>query len=237
MPGTSSNLQVPTAGGVMAAHLVVPEAGGGPGVVVLQEIFGVNPYVRRAAARLAELGYVALAPDLYWRTDPGLELPSGPASMARAMAAAQRLDRAAAVGDSIAALEHLRGLQAVTGRSGVLGFCLGGALAFGVAAQGDPDCAVCYYGSGIAEALDRAKTISCPVLFHFGGDDPYISPEQSGRVAALAEEHEGMECHIHPDAGHAFDNHDSAMFHQPQAATAAWQLTADFLARTIGESG
>ncbi|HEU0316241.1 MAG TPA: dienelactone hydrolase family protein, partial [Solirubrobacteraceae bacterium] len=206
-------MHVPTAGGVMDAVLVLPEAGSGPGVVLLHEIFGVNAYVTRAAERLAELGYVVLVPDLFWRTDPGFTVDErDEESLARGMEAAGRLDRPVAVTDAIAALGALRGRPEVTGRVGVLGFCLGGALAYLAAAEGDPDAAVCYYGSGIADALDAAAEITCPVLFHFGAEDRFIPREQADRVAALAAGRPELTCHIHAGAGHAFDN-PAPMFH------------------------
>lgn len=233
MAGTATTEQVSTADGVMDAHLVVPEVRSGAGVLVLQEIFGVNDYVKQAARRLADLGYVALAPDLYWRTDPGLALDHDEASMGQAMAASRKLDRTTAVADAVAALDHLRGLPGVTGKVGVLGFCLGGALAYGVAVEDAPDAAVCYYGSGIADALDAAPRITCPVLFQFGGADQFIPREQIDRVAELAAAREGMDCHIHEGAGHAFDN-PAPMFHHPAAAAAAWGITRDFLAHSVG---
>jgi carboxymethylenebutenolidase len=154
--------------------------------------------------------------------------------MGRAFQTVQKLDLAAAVRDSIDALKMLRSLPEVTaGQAGVLGFCLGGTLAFGVAIEGDPDVAVCYYGSGIAGMLDRADRVACPVLFHFGGEDQYIPLEDAERVAACAASNDAMECHIHPGAGHAFDNHEAPMFHQPEPAARAWEITREFLARTL----
>jgi carboxymethylenebutenolidase len=220
-------------GGDMGAFAAVPPSGSGPGVLVLMEIFGVGSYIRRAAERLAELGYVALAPDLYRRTDPGLEIGHAEEDMPRAFEAAGRLDHEGAVADAILALKHLRALDEVRGPAAVLGFCLGGSLAFGVAAQDSPDAAVCYYGSGIPDALGEGERISCPVLFHFGAQDPYIPLERAERVAAASAERPDWETHIQPDGGHAFDNHDSEIFHRPEAAARAWQVTADFLAREL----
>jgi carboxymethylenebutenolidase len=81
--------------------------------------------------------------------------------------------------------------------------------------------------------LDEADRISCPVLFHYGGSDPYIPREQSDAVCAFAASRPDMECHIHKDAGHAFDNHEAPMFHQPEPAARAWEITKDFLARRL----
>lgn len=219
----------------MGGHLSLPESGEGPGVLVLMEIFGVGRYIRRATERLAELGYVALAPDLYRRVEPGLEIEHDEAGVQRALETVQRLDQAGAVEDSVLALDTLRELPSVGGRPvGVLGFCLGGTLAYEVAIAADPAAAVCYYGSGIPDALERADRIDCPVLFHFGGEDPYIPRQDALRVCEYAATREGWLCEIQSDAGHAFDNHEAPMFSRPEAAERAWELTRRFLARHLG---
>lgn len=219
--------------GELAAHVALPAAGSGPGLVLLHEIFGVNDYVRAGAQRLAGLGYVVLAPDLFWRTQPGLALAHTDAGIEAGMAAAGKLDFEAAVGDVIAALALMRSMPEVLGgRAGVIGFCLGGTLAYQAAVHGTPDVAVVYYGSGVPGALDAAAQITCPTLMHWGGDDPYIPREQVDAVAAMAAAHEQIECHVHEGAGHAFDNH-LAKFHVPEARAAAWELTAAFLAREL----
>jgi carboxymethylenebutenolidase len=222
------------ADGELAAHVAVPAGGSGPGILLLHEIYGVNDYVRDAAQRLADLGCVVLAPDLFWRTRPGLELPHDDAGTQAGMAAMQQLDVPAAVRDAIAALEVLRAMPEVAGRrAGVLGFCLGGTLAYEVAVEGDPQVAVVYYGSGIPDRLDAAGRIACPMIMHWGGADPFIPPERVDAVAAMAAGRDRIECHVHAGAGHAFDNHRSPRFHMPQARAAAWELTAAFLAREL----
>jgi carboxymethylenebutenolidase len=220
-------------GGEMGAYIAIPETGSGSGVLVLMEIFGVGTYIRRAAERLAELGYVALAPDLYRRTDPGLELDHDEEGLGAAYAAMAKLDHEGAVADSVTALEHLRELPEVTGSVGVLGFCLGGSIAFGVAASAEPDAAVSYYGSGVPSALAQADQITCPIIFHFGAEDPFIAADQVQLVEQAAGRRPSWEFHRHPDAGHAFDNHDAPQFHQPEAAAVAWEQTRAFLAREL----
>lgn len=237
MPTRSERIH--TDDGDFSAHVAVPQSGGGPGILLIQEIFGVNEYIEDAARRLSELGYVVLAPDLYWRTEPGLALGHDEEDLERGFAAMQKLDMQAAVQDTIAALAALRELPEVAsagGRAGVLGFCLGGTLAYQVAVHGDPDIAVCYYGAGIAAELDAAPRIDCPMLMHWGGADPYIAREQIDAVAAMAAEHERIECHVHAGAGHAFDNSFAPMFHQPENAARAWELTRAFLERTLRAS-
>jgi carboxymethylenebutenolidase len=220
-------------GGEMAAHVVLPSSGSGPGVLVLMEIFGVGTYIRRACERLAELGYVAMAPDLYRRIDPGLEIEHTEDGIGRAMQKVQELDGEGAVADAAVALAYLRDMSEVTGRAGAVGFCLGGRLAFGLGAAADPDAIVCYYGSGIADSLDAASDIECPALFHYGGEDPYIPRSDAEKVAAVVAERPDWEIAIQEDGGHAFDNHDAPMFYRPAAAARAWELTSDFLQRNL----
>jgi carboxymethylenebutenolidase len=223
-------------GGELSAYVALPVSGSsGPGILVLHEIFGVNDYIEDACARLADIGYCALAPDLFWRTQPGLALRHDDDGLAQGMAAAQRLDHVAAVRDAIAALGALRALPEVAddSRAGVLGFCLGGTLAYQVAVHGEPDAAVCCYGSGIPDALQSANAIACPTLLHFGAADPFIPREQVDRVVAVAARRREMECHVHEGAGHAFDNHLAPMFHDPEAAARAWEFTRGFLGRAL----
>jgi carboxymethylenebutenolidase len=220
-------------GGRMEAHVALPERGSGPGLLLLQEIFGVNDYVKGRAQTLAELGYVVLAPDLYWRIEPGIALPHDEAGLQRAFGYLQRLDEPRAVADAGAALAALRQLPETGGRAGVIGFCMGGRIGYHVTAGFQPDAAVLYYGSGIANALDLASQIRCPVLFHFGDADPYLPMEEVDRIRAAFASHDNVEIDVQPEAGHAFDNYLAPMFHQPWAAAAAWELTVEFLHRRL----
>jgi carboxymethylenebutenolidase len=229
----SEQVPAPDGSGSFAAHLVLPDGGSGPGVVVIHEIFGVNDYVTGACRRLAALGYVAMAPDLFWRIAPGLALAHDEEGLAAAMENVGRFDAESAVGDAAAAVEHLRSLPEVQGGVGVLGFCLGGTLAYLVAAVASPDAAVSYYGSGVPAALDQADDIRCPLLVHFGGDDPYIPRDQIEAAREALSDRPNVAFVVHEDAGHAFDNSEAPMFHHPEAAATAWQQTADFLRKAL----
>jgi carboxymethylenebutenolidase len=229
----SEQVPAPDGTGSFDAHVVVPDAGSGPGVVVIHEIFGVNDYVTEACRRLAELGYVALAPDLFWRIAPGIALAHDEEGLTRAMENVGRFDAEAAVGDVAATIEHLRTLPEVQGGVGVLGFCLGGTLAYLAAAVASPDAAVSYYGSGVPAALDQADDISCPLLIHFGGDDAYIPRDQIEAARLALAGRPGVTFVVHEGAGHAFDNSKAPIFHQPEAAATAWRQTADFLAQAL----
>ena len=118
-----------------------------------------------------------------------------------------------------ALLDHLRTVPEVSGgRAGIIGFCLGGGMAYLVAATSEPDVAVCYYGSAIPGNLDKAADVHCPVLFHFGDADEYITAEQRAAVEKAFAGRSHTEFHLHHGPNHAFDNHNAAMFHHPEAA-------------------
>jgi carboxymethylenebutenolidase len=222
-------------GGEFGGHVALPESGSGPGMVVIQEIFGVNDYIKGACQRLAKLGYVAMAPDLYWRLGPGIAIDEKePGGLQRAFGQVGQLDFVQAGEDATAALDHLRGLPEVaSGKAGILGFCLGGGVSYMVAALSDPVTCVSYYGSAVPDALALAGKVRCPILFHFGGADDYIPAEKQEAVMKAFEHHQGAEFHVHEGAGHAFDNYNAAMMHHERAAREAWARTADFLKRTL----
>ncbi len=232
---THRSLTVPAPDeGSFEGHCAVPDAGRGPGILLIQEIFGVNDYIRAVADRLALLGYVVLAPNVFWRIRPGVALDGDTEDgLADGLALGQQLDVPAAVRDLAAALDHLRGLDEVDGPVGAVGFCLGGTLAYLLAAAADPDAVVSYYGSGVPGALDRLDDIDAPLLCHFGGADPYIARDDVDRVAAAAQDRPGVDVRVHEGAGHAFDNHESTRFSMPRPAVAAWGVTAVFLDREL----
>ena len=214
-------------------YLTIPSSGSGPGMVVIQEIFGVTDYIKDCCTRLSELGYVALAPDLYSRIDGESVIDErSENALPRAYGAMQKLDMAQAARDSSDAVEYLRTVPEVKdARAGIIGFCLGGGMAYLVAASSEPDVAVCYYGSAIPGNLDKAADVHCPVLFQFGDADEYITAEQRAAVRKAFEGRPHTEFHLHHGPNHAFDNHNAAIFHHPEAAASAWQQTAAFLKR------
>ncbi|MEU0532866.1 dienelactone hydrolase family protein [Amycolatopsis tolypomycina] len=213
--------------------LWLPPSGRGPGLVLIQEIFGLDDYLRSVAADLAASGYVVAVPELFWRTAPGWSSTHDEAGVAASMAVMSSFDPALGLSDVLATVAHLRSLPSVTGGVGVLGFCLGGSLAFAAAAEGDPDVAVSFYGSTVAAQIEGLDRIECPIQFHFGGQDPYIPRSDVAVVEAAVAAHPGAEIHVQEDAGHAFHNNVAPMFHHPEAAARAWKLTTGFLRRTL----
>lgn len=187
-------------------YLAVPACGSGPGLLLLQEIFGVNQYIRDVADLYAEEGYVVLAPDMFWRQQPGVELEPGEADFPRAMALYERLDTDQAMHDISAALACLRARPECTGKAGALGFCLGGKLAYLAASRCGVDCAVGYYGVGIEAHLHEAAAISCPLVLHFGEIDRFVPEAARQQIAAGLAGRGGAQIFVYPGCDHGFNN-------------------------------
>ncbi|MCK6211022.1 dienelactone hydrolase family protein [Georgenia sp. EYE_87] len=230
MTVTTSLVAVPTRDGDMPAHLWLPPSGSGPGLLLLQEIFGVSDYIRSRGAELAELGYVVLAPEIYWRLDGSVD-ESRADFMDRALGLLQQVDWDLAVSDAVAALDALRGRPEISGGVGVLGFCFGGGLAFNVAAVADVDVLVAYYGSALPQLLHLADRVTAPSLHHFGTADTYIPLEKIEEIRSAVEGPE-VEFYLHEGAGHAFDNPHPMFLHEP-ARLDAWRRTTEFLDRRL----
>src|SRR3954464_797923 len=207
MASTSrSDTVTTTSGETFDAYVAVPESGQGPGVLLLQEIFGVNEFLKGKARDLADLGYVVLCPDVFWRVERNVSLPHDETALKQAFSYAERFfaqDPAQISSDLLAALDRLRQLPEVDGKVAAMGYCLGGRLAYEAAVAGDPDACVSYYGSGIDDRLDEDGKITCPVIFHFGGGAPYTPTEQVARIRASFAGRDDVELHVQDAAGHA----------------------------------
>jgi carboxymethylenebutenolidase len=215
-------------GGEFSAYLALPSGGRGPGLVVLQEIFGVNANMRAVCDWFAARGFLAICPDLFWRMEPGLEL-SPERDHERAMALLGKLDQSKAVDDAAAAMEYLRVHPACTGRVGVVGYCLGGRLAYLIAARHNPDAAVGYYGVMIENALDEAKAVSCPLMLHIAERDKYCPPAAREQIIAALPQ---ANIHVYPNARHAFARRGGMHYDAP-AAELADLRTIEFFLRTL----
>lgn len=244
--------QIMTSRGPLPSLLWLPQGATGrvPGIVVFQEIYGLSPYIRARCADLAELGYAVLAPQLFARLDPPVvavqEQGVDPQdALAQALELAGQLDWDLAVKDGLSAMNDLSRLGPVKKKKvAVLGFCLGGGLAFNVAAAaaaaGRPAAAlVSYYGSALPRLLDLAPQVDSPSLHLFGTDDDYIPMEQVERIREAVTDggaREQVRFELHPGAGHAFDNPNPMFFHE-QASKAAWAQTQEFLAAELPVDG
>ena len=230
---TSRTDSVPTTDGSFDLTVWRPDGGTGPGVLLIQEIFGVSDYIRAVAEDLAGLGYVVAAPDLFWRLKPRHDAAHDESGLAESLDLGSRFDFEQGLADSAVALAHLQALPEVDGGTGVLGFCLGGSIAYFLAAQGGLDAAVSFYGSEVPGSLAVMEQITVPVQFHFGGSDRYIPRDQVAAVETAAAGRDNAEIHVEEDAGHAFHNRKAPMFHVPEPAARAWQRTEEFLAQHL----
>jgi carboxymethylenebutenolidase len=191
-------------GGEFDAYLALPASGYGPGIVVLQEIYGVNRFLRDVADWYAAHGFVALVPDLFWRIERGVELTDKGDDWNKAIELYQKIDEAKAVEDSAATLEFLRKHTACSGRVGAVGFCMGGNLAYLLSVRFKPDCAVGYYGVSIEKSLAEAKNLSNPLMLHIGGHDKFCPPEAQSQIHAALDANPLVTIHDYPEMGHAF---------------------------------
>lgn len=225
-------IEVPAAdGGRFRGYLSVPRQGSGPGLVLCQEIFGVTAGIRELADLYAEEGYVVLAPDLFWRLQPQLEL--GEADVQQALGFAQRFDARLGVQDIAACVAALRDHPACKGRIGVLGHCLGGRMAVLAAASGAVDCAVSYYGVGIDAVLQQVGEVKVPMVLHFAGRDRLVPPEAVEKIRARFAGRHDVEVYVYPGVDHAFASPGRHSF-DPQASGMAHTRSLALLRRVMG---
>ncbi|HEX6017624.1 MAG TPA: dienelactone hydrolase family protein [Burkholderiaceae bacterium] len=186
------------------AYLALPPAGKGPGLVLFQEIFGVNEHIRSVVEQYALDGFVVLAPDVFWRQQRRIELGYEGADRQRGIELAGAMKPAEAALDMTAAVAALRARPEVGGKVGAIGYCMGGRFAFLAAATTGVDAAVCYYGGGIHDQLDKAAGIRCPVQFHYAERDANIAPAAVDKVRT-AMHGKVAEVHVYPGAQHGFN--------------------------------
>ncbi|MFI7042959.1 dienelactone hydrolase family protein [Streptosporangium sandarakinum] len=225
---------VTVADGSFDMHLWLPEGGSGPVVLLIQEIYGVGPYIRKVAEDLAALGYVVGAPDLFWRLRRNWVSDHGETGTAASLELASGFDLPQGVSDSAIALAHLRALPEARDGAGVVGFCLGGSVGYLLAATAEVDAVASFYGSAVPEATGMMEKITAPLLFVFGGSDPYIPRDQVAIVEQAAAGRPNVEMHVAEKAGHAFHNHEAPQFYDPEAAPVAWERAVEFLRRHLG---
>ena len=202
--------------GDFGAYLASPASGHGPGVVVIQEIFGVNDVVRHICDQHAARGRFAFAPDLFWRLEPGVQLTDKtPEQMGKAFSLMQRFDIDKGVRDIQASLKHLREVPGCAGKAGTVGYCLGGQLAFLSATRTDSDASVGYYGINLQNRLNEAGKISKPLMLHIAAKDQYCPSEAQKQVVEGLKGNPLVTIHLYPEMDHAFareggQNYDKA---------------------------
>jgi carboxymethylenebutenolidase len=215
-----------------SGYVARPHGAPAGAVVVIQEIFGVNAGIRRKCDRLAEEGYLAVAPDLFWRLERDIVLdPDNEAEFQRALELMGRFDQDGGVRDIEATIRFIRRVEAVE-KVGAVGYCLGGRLAFMTAARTDADASVGYYAVGIDNLLREKEAITNPLLLHIAGEDGFVD-----KATQLAM-HEGLDSHSkvtlydYPGVDHGFAT-ESGERRDEENAQLADKRTSEFLARHL----
>jgi carboxymethylenebutenolidase len=220
--------------GTFSGYLALPASGKGPGVVIGQEIFGINANMRAVADFYAEEGYVALVPDLFWRLQPGIDLGYTEADFALAIDLFQRLDVDTAVTDIDASFNALRALPEVEGAGlGYVGFCMGGKLAWLTATRTDVACAVGYYGMGIEHLLHESEHLKGRLVLHFAENDGYCDASARARISQHLAGNDKAEIYVYPGVDHAFARAGSSHYDKP-ASLMAHERSIAALKREIG---
>ena len=191
--------------GSFQAYLARPKITPAPGIVVAQEIFGVNQVMRDICDWLAGEGFVALCPDLFWRIEPGIDITDKTqAEWDRAFELFGLFDVDDGIADMQAALAALRGHEACNGKAGSVGYCLGGKIAFLMATRSDADCNVGYYGVGLRGLLGESGNISKPLLLHIAEQDKFSSPEEIAEVRDRLAGEAKVTVEVYAGQNHAF---------------------------------
>ena len=218
-----------TDGGTFNAYLAAPDTGTHPGIVVIQEIFGVNEIMRKIATAYAEAGYVAIVPDLFWRQEPNVQLdPLNSGDWDKAFALYQSFDEDRAVQDLISTMQVLEKLPDCTGKVGSIGFCMGGKLAYLMATRSKADCHVGYYGVGIENNLNELENLKHPLMLHVAENDQFVNAEVQTTIKAATSDRPMVTLHSYPGVGHGFVRPESQEYNSEMADLANGR-TMEFL--------
>lgn len=228
------DIRIPSKDGEFGAYIALPPGGKGPGIVVIQEIFGVNAAMRATCDWLATMGFIAVCPDLFWRIEPRIDITDkSQAEWDKAFALFNAFDQEKGIADLKATLAASRTLPGANGRAGTLGFCLGGRLAFMMAARSDADVNVSYYGVGLEGLLGEVAAIRAPLLMHIAEQDKFVPKPAQAAITSAVAANPNIAAHVYPGVDHAFARIDGIHF-DARAAAIANGRTAEWLARALG---
>jgi carboxymethylenebutenolidase len=215
--------------GKFAAYVARPKTLPAPAVVVLQELFGVNADIRKTCDELAEQGFLAVAPDLFWRQEPGVDLSvTSETDWQHGFRLYQAYDRDAGVKDVEDTVNSVAKLPGCTGKVAVLGYCLGALMVFLTAVRYRVDAAVAYHGGDTEKYLGEVAGLHAPLLMHLAEEDEFISkPAQAAIKTALASKPNAT-VYSYPGQNHAFSRHGGAHYNA-EAAALAHLRTTEFL--------
>lgn len=230
---TGTKITITGKDGSFDAYLASPAGGTGPGIIVIQEIFGVNANLRAIADRYASLGYFALAPDLFWRIERNVDITDqSEAEWKKAFDLFNKFKADTGITDIQASIDHLRKVKGVTGKVGTVGYCLGGLLAYLCATRTDTDASVSYYGVAIPNYVAEKTNIKKPLLMHVAAKDEYVPPAQQAVIAAELGSHSHVTVMSYAGQDHAFTRVKGAHYHA-DAACVANAATEAFFARHL----
>jgi carboxymethylenebutenolidase len=232
MSGSEITIKAADGSGEFMAYLSTPASGSGPGIIAIQEIFGVNQGMREISDWLAGQGYVVLCPDLFWRQEPGIQLTDKTeAEWARAFELFGGFNLDKGMEDIASTISTLRGLDGCNGKVGAIGYCLGGRLAFATATRTDADACVGYYGVMLPEHRDEA--VRCPVMLHVAEEDEYVPAEQQAEIRDIWGGNDLVTIHSYAGQNHAFARPDGIHYHK-ESADLANGRTLEFFREKLG---
>ena len=223
-----------TINGAFGAYIARPEAISAPAVVVLQELFGVNADIRKHCDELAEQGFIAVAPDLFWRQEPGVDLSvNSDADWQHGVSLYQAYNRDAGAEDVRDTAEAVRKLPECTGNVAILGYCLGALMTFlAVVRYAVVDAAVAYHGADTEKYLNEVDGLHVPLLMHLGEEDEFISKTAQAQIKAALASKPNATVYSYPGQRHAFSRHRGAHYNAAAAALANGR-TSEFLNRQL----
>lgn len=220
--------------GSFEAYRAEPETTPRAAIVVIQEVFGVNPGIRQKCDRLAAQGYLAIAPDLFWRIKPGVELnPDVPEELQAGLDLFGQFNQDAGIRDIEATIHRARELLGGTGKVGAVGYCLGGRLAFMTACRTDVDASVGYYGVGIDGLLGEKHAIANPVLLHIPTEDGFVDKATQAAMHAGLDDHPKVTLYDYVGEDHGFAT-EMGDRRSEASAQLADKRTAAFFAEHLG---
>jgi carboxymethylenebutenolidase len=228
------DVSIQCADGTFGAYLATPASGEGPAIVVIQEIFGINANIRAICDKYAAAGYFAIAPDLFWRQEPGIQITDQTeAEWKRAFELYQGFHHVKGVEDLATTLAFIRKYPGVGNKVGCVGFCLGGKLAFLMSTRTDVDASVSYYGVGIDKDIGEVSAITRPLLMHIAGKDGFVPPEAQTAIKEAVAGNFLVEVHVYPERDHAFTRIGGQNY-DDQDAKLAHGRTDTFFKKHIG---
>ena len=225
---------IKTADGEFGAYVAKPSgAGPWPGLVVIQEIFGVNAVMRDTCDRFAAQGYLAVCPDLFWRIEPGIDITDhSEAEWKQAFAYYNAFDVDKGIEDIAATLAAVRASPDCAGKVGAVGYCLGGLLAYLTACRTDSDASVAYYGVGIENHLGEAEKLANPLMLNIAEEDGFVPKDAQARIKTALGGKPNVTIHSYPGQHHAFSRHNG-LHYDPASADLAHERTYGFLRRVL----